>query len=544
MREKFLISLKIVGILGIIVLLIGLFIDHRLEAKTMFSVPVGKDGIQYEKGETEDTLTWGPPAFTVAPDGSFWIADTVGNRLLNYDANGNMQNKINLDDLDDPVVGVGDLEVTTSGVFVLDIAAVTPKVVHLSFSGTRLENYEIPESFGLENGLTGIAVGENNEILIELENGAQIYQLVDSQGKISRIHLEGYIRNGQQYTIHPSNLKYSDATHGSIAVDNKIIETLVTHNLGSLQLININEDNSFYIAVEEVGDDSIIQVDQTVRRYDATGKLTGLARVPISKNHTYIAHNVAVCPDKTVYVMTTGLNKVKIQRLRFLKSLRPILSPVPKDAEKSIESDKNGGTTSVVSYITRSSVISNANTYVNNRKYLNSTNINGTCAGRGQPGWLKGKKAGTYYSVAYDWGGMDSVSEYNSYMDSGYIAGDIDTDNPNPSNDGSVGVESCSRGVDCSGFVQRVWGITGAKLGTWDLASSSKVKAITFSELKSGDILNNAGIHVVLFSSSNSNGVYVYESVVEYNCDRVVKRNTKWTRYTGIYKAYRYNSIE
>ena len=89
-----------------------------------------------------------------------------------------------------------------------------------------------------------------------------------------------------------------------------------------------------------------------------------------------------------------------------------------------------------------------------------------------------------------------------------------------------------------------MWGITGAKLGTWDLASSSKVKAITFSELKSGDILNNAGIHVVLFSSSNSNGVYVYESVVEYNCDRVVKRNTKWTRYTGIYKAYRYNSIE
>ena len=136
------ISLMIVSV--VCILLVGLFAEHSLEAKTMFTIPVGSDGVKYEKGET--AIAWGPTAFTVAPDGSFWIADTVGNRLLNYDAAGNLQNKINLDDLDDPVVGIGDLKVTTSGIFVLDIAAIPPKVMQLSFGGTRVASYEIPEN--------------------------------------------------------------------------------------------------------------------------------------------------------------------------------------------------------------------------------------------------------------------------------------------------------------------------------------------------------------------------------------------------------------
>lgn len=48
----------------------------------VFTIPVGKEGVQYEGENVPEMLTWGPAAFTVAPDGSFWIADTVGNRLL------------------------------------------------------------------------------------------------------------------------------------------------------------------------------------------------------------------------------------------------------------------------------------------------------------------------------------------------------------------------------------------------------------------------------------------------------------------------------
>ena len=54
----------------------------------VFTIPVGEDGIHYEGEGVPEMLTWGPTAFTVAPDGSFWIADTVGNRLLHYSSKG------------------------------------------------------------------------------------------------------------------------------------------------------------------------------------------------------------------------------------------------------------------------------------------------------------------------------------------------------------------------------------------------------------------------------------------------------------------------
>ncbi len=57
---------------------------------------------------------------------------------------------------------------------------------------------------------------------------------------------------------------------------------------------------------------------------------------------------------------------------------------------------------------------------------------------------------------AYDWGGFDAVSHFSSQMDQGKQAGDIDTVNP----PGVYGTESCSRGVDCSGFVSRALGLT------------------------------------------------------------------------------------
>ena len=48
----------------------------------VFTIPTGKEGVQYEGENIPEMLPWGPAALATASDGTFWIADTVGNRLL------------------------------------------------------------------------------------------------------------------------------------------------------------------------------------------------------------------------------------------------------------------------------------------------------------------------------------------------------------------------------------------------------------------------------------------------------------------------------
>jgi len=67
---------------------------------------------------------------TIAPDGTFWIADTADNHLLHFDSKGVLLDKI---DVGNFAVGVGDIEVTSNAIWVLDMASIPPKVVQLSF---------------------------------------------------------------------------------------------------------------------------------------------------------------------------------------------------------------------------------------------------------------------------------------------------------------------------------------------------------------------------------------------------------------------------
>jgi cell wall-associated NlpC family hydrolase len=72
------------------------------------------------------------------------------------------------------------------------------------------------------------------------------------------------------------------------------------------------------------------------------------------------------------------------------------------------------------------------------------------------------EKEGTYESVSYNWGGFDTILEYNKKILSKIKAGNVNL-KQSP-------LLSCAAGVDCSGFISRSWGFTG-KLGTYDIAS-------------------------------------------------------------------------
>ena len=133
---------------------------------------------------------------------------------------------------------------------------------------------------------------------------------------------------------------------------------------------------------------------------------------------------------------------------------------------------------------------------------------------------------------------VDTPERYNQHMAENRAAGDTD----------SHAVESCSSGVDCSGFVTRCWGFTdpGQRFETSSLPAISF--EINILQLQAGDILNKPHRHVALFDryddgeSRDGNGLMVYESTTTQGSDRVVHGRTNWRRWLG-YAALRYKRV-
>lgn len=505
--------------------------------EVVFTIPVNVEGGALYAGENvPDMARWGPAAFSVAQDGTFWIADTVGNRLLHYGPDGGLLDLVKLDDYG--VVGIGDIDATGADIVVLDIAAIVPRVLRLATNGKLVANYEIPEGLRVENGLSGIALGDHNEILLEREGGALLSQLVNAKGALEPMPLPGYIHQERVYKAQPADLGAEDTTRGYITAGASQIEVVVSNTLAGLRILGFKTDGSFYVVVEEMVTDPTIWVDQTVRLYSSMGEQLGLARVPIAEQYTYVAHGLTVGPDGSIYALLTHADRLDVVRLGFSRVLEPILSPQAAVAKVQNTDLQDASAINPQTCRDRSAMLTTASGYTGNSKYLNATNTDGACTGRGKPRYIGG--AGTYASVAYDWGGWDTVSGYNGYMDPNtYKAGDIDTVNPT----GSGGVESCSRGVDCSGFVSRVWALA-SKHSTCMLEYpdvSCTLLATTY--LRRGDILNTCtGGHVVWFDTTASGGVYAYESTTYNSYDRVVRMYSSWTRLAG-YTPRRYCNV-
>lgn len=123
---------------------------------------------------------------------------------------------------------------------------------------------------------------------------------------------------------------------------------------------------------------------------------------------------------------------------------------------------------------------------------------------------------------------------FDDYMTQGKQAGDIDTS-------GGYG-EDCSRGVDCSGFVTRVWNSTFRFVtGNVSLVTT---QLDSISHLTLGDILTfHHGVsdsHMVMFDGVDGNGLWVFESTTYAGADRVVWWYQDWPRFAS-YVPRRYN---
>lgn len=294
--------------------------------QVIFTIPAGEDGdgAHYDGvGQVEMQRT-GPAGFTVAPDGTFWVLDTEALRLLHFGRNGERLRTVDLAAQPRSLI---DIEATTTDVYVLDAFPTPPLVLRLASDGILEETYPLPEEFRLETLLTGIAVTDAGHLLIEQDGGIMLSRLLDDQGRIDPVRVDGFSYRGRLYSARPAGIHAPDNRVGYLTLGDLEVEVKMEHFLGGLRIAGFAPDGSVWVRLEEVTLESEMAVDQTVRLYSPEGNLLGMARVPVAEQYTYVGQPVAIGPGGEAYALLTQPDHVEIRRLAVRPSLEPLLPP-------------------------------------------------------------------------------------------------------------------------------------------------------------------------------------------------------------------------
>lgn len=146
--------------------------------------------------------------------------------------------------------------------------------------------------------------------------------------------------------------------------------------------------------------------------------------------------------------------------------------------------------------VTRTEAIVRAKAFSFHPWKASSANLTASCNAAYQSVY----SPGDYMGLPYDWGGHMTLFDFDQQIKSGYGAGSYPED----------GILSCTSGLDCSGFVSQCW-----KSGHQTTSSVGNVSsAISQSSMLAGDIFNDAGNHMAMYSHTLGNGEpLLYESV-------------------------------
>lgn len=243
-------------------------------AEIVFTI-VNEAQFSGREGEPKpDWLAWGAPAFTLAPDGSFWIADSAAEppRLLHFSPNGELLKTITLEGL---LVGLADVAADEHNVWALGIASQPPQVLRFSAEGIYPQRYDLPEGLRPENGLTGIALARNGALLVELEGGARLHQLLNGAGEL----------------------------------DPRPVASLYPKQW-------VTPDGSYYTDTFEMEPGPVVQGKRVVRYYSDEGMLLGELALP--EPAVFAQHDLSLGPDGFLYFMISRADhSVEIWRLGF-----------------------------------------------------------------------------------------------------------------------------------------------------------------------------------------------------------------------------------
>lgn len=142
--------------------------------------------------------------------------------------------------------------------------------------------------------------------------------------------------------------------------------------------------------------------------------------------------------------------------------------------------------------VTREDALDNAAAYAMHVWTATSANRTAECSSDYESDY----DPGTYTGLPYDWGGYVTLDEF----DAGIAAGD------GAGSHSWHGILECTVGVDCSGFLSKVWEVGHYSTSTFYETTHD----IDWDEIQRADAVNDAGSHVVMYTHLSEGGWPVF----------------------------------
>ena len=284
--------------------------------EVLLSIPVGPEGLEYQYGSNppDDALNSGPNAISVAPDGTFWIADSVRQRLAHYSQTGEKLNEINLLQYGSSMVM--DVEASTSDVWALfaDINQGTFQLAQFIPEGQLNEMYDLHDD-PLVSDLVGYTPGitaTDEGIVLQAAGGEALVRVVTPDGAQDNTDLDRLIYSGNSHAWQYDTLK----RHVLHVNDHEVVfEGMESDFAIETDLVDQVSGNSFVVEVVYVPDATDEAFRYTAERIAVDGTRLGIATLPTEENFVFVQFDLTVDPDGAIYQMVTYPERIDVLRL-------------------------------------------------------------------------------------------------------------------------------------------------------------------------------------------------------------------------------------
>lgn len=220
-----------------------------------------------------------------------------------------------------------------------------------------------------------------------------------------------------------------------------------------------------------------------IKAYNGNGELQ--YSIPIDGNYKHMQNDIKIF-DEVLKSVNLKENRLSIKNISEDTNVVAKLSDITK-----INDGTSSKTTSIVTFayaqVSRSLIQTTVKSYWSCNWYCNSSNYTVSNSGWTSPRYITAANT-NYRCIPYNCGGWDTHAGFLQKIQNYKTAGNINTNN----------VFSSYAGVNCSGYVQRCWGINDSKKNTTMLDSSSISGSIAASQLKFGDVWNSSG-HIMIY---------------------------------------------
>ena len=531
------------------------------EAVMSFEVGDGPGRLGIAGGEEFET--WGPASFAVDEKGRFYVVDGVNGRIVIADPTGGSQVAIAWDA---PVVCPVDIEVVSGRIFVLDLPAQPAAVHEICESGTAVATWEVPAEH-LEHGVSGLDVRLDRsgapDIRLEIAGTwhvplatrgarpARLPAVID--GAVMRVPAAAAasvaIERGNAGRAFSAEKDWATGRSANVTALSQgravaVMRVDSRSPLGAVRYVDSDRSGNAYVYAEDlVGTGE--RVRAFVKRYEPDGAPAARFEIPVTDFVAHPMRPIRIAEDGTAYVLVPRADRVSIVRAQWIFDTSEALPASDDEAPATRESlslregvDGVFGSiaATVRSVFTPQEAVAswtplNANdrawTYVRHAWYCSTRNF-ATRNGSQRPRYITSANR-NYTAVPYCWGGFDTTWSYNSAMSAGHSAGDINCTGTK---------RSGTAGVDCSGFVSRLWGL-GRKYGTWELPNVSR--SVSKTAMRLGDAYVWPGRHCMFFRYYTTGGSQLFESTKTSSYDRVVTMS-RTSAALANYGAFRYRN--